>query len=51
MQMPESQAAALGVDVNSPMVAGAQAEQAMPEGGPAAQEVSPEILAALGGGQ
>jgi hypothetical protein len=55
MQMPESQAAALGVDTNSPMVARAQGRPGMPaempEGGPAAQEVSPEILAALGGGQ
>ena len=55
-QMPQSQAEALGVDPNDPMVAqAAMQEGAMPEGapqaGPAPEGISPEILAALGGGQ
>lgn len=56
-QMPQSQAEALGIDPNDPRVAQAamMQEGAMPPGAPqatpGAEGISPEILAALGGGQ
>jgi hypothetical protein len=53
MQMSQSQAEAMGVDQESPMLG---QEAAMPEGmpqegAPEEQSLSPEMLAALGGGQ
>jgi hypothetical protein len=52
MQMSPSQAEGMGVDAESEMVAGNQPPLGAPqEGGEAGQELSPEILAALGGGQ
>jgi hypothetical protein len=54
VQMSQSQAEGMGLDSESGMVAGSQALPQGPipqEGGEAGQGLSPEILAALGGGQ
>lgn len=60
-QIPPAMAEGMGVEGESPMVAGGglppevmaqmQAAQGAPQGAPQEQQVSPEMLAALGGGQ
>jgi hypothetical protein len=47
MQMPASEAEALGIEPENPMVAGSQQLPAQSGG----EEIAPELLAALGGGQ
>lgn len=54
VQMPQAVAEGMGIEGDNPMVAGAMAQEMPPQmmqGAPEGQEVSPEMLATLGGGQ